>query len=134
MSITAAILVTILCSVFLSIVTPLMNFRLYEVDPEHFKRVKVKKFTWLFKGLGGKNSMCNDVKNYGIIIPMFIMHIVGYILSITTLILGLILILIVNVTPIIAVIISCTILVIMLIALFITVFICYIKSKHKDNK
>lgn len=66
---------------------PYANEKIDYVNPEIFKKVKIKKFSWLFTGFNGKDTIYSDKKKYGVILPMFIMHILGYILSLISLIL-----------------------------------------------
>lgn len=133
MSITSIIILTIMFVFFSALITPSMNFRLYEVNPEHFKKVKVVKFSWLFKGVGGKNSIYRDVKNYGIILPMFIMHIIGYIISILIIIV-VTLLLIFKISPLIIIITISSLLALDLLSLFAITTVCIIISKKRDQK
>ncbi|MCH5260968.1 MAG: hypothetical protein J1F18_14505 [Lachnospiraceae bacterium] len=70
---------------------PFGNSRLYGVNPNNFKRKKVKYLSFLFRGVGGKNCIYGDVKEYGIIYPIYVFHILGYLLA--TLLIGLVFIL-----------------------------------------
>lgn len=79
------------CAICLAVMTPLANLNLYEINTDYFKKIKVKKFTRLFRGIGSGDCIYKDVKNYGIIIPMFILHIVGYVLSLLSVAVALIL-------------------------------------------
>lgn len=56
------------------------------IIPHNFKKIKIKRFSFLFKGIGGKDSIYGSVKDYGIILPMFILQILGYILCILSII------------------------------------------------
>lgn len=66
--------------------TYLGKYRLYGIKAEYFKRIKIKKFHFLFSGIGGKDSIYGDVKNYGIIVPLFYVQLQGYILFVIMLI------------------------------------------------
>ncbi len=72
------------CLVFLAGFPPLVQWRLFQEDIEvkYFKRIKVTKFSFLFRGIGGKDFIGGDVKKDGVIIPMFVFQIIGYCLSI----------------------------------------------------
>ncbi len=72
------------CLVFLAGFPPLVQWRLFQEDIEvkYFKRIKVTKFSFLFRGIGGKDIIGGDVKKDGVIIPMFVFQIIGYCLSI----------------------------------------------------
>ena len=50
------------------------------VDEEKFKHYKLKTFDFLFKGMQGKS-----VEKYGIIVPMLIVQLQGYIVGVLTL-------------------------------------------------
>lgn len=133
MTTTISIILTFIIAIIIGGIAPLMNFRLYEINPDYFKKVKVKNFSRLFKGLGGKNSIYGDVKNYGIIYPMFIMHILGYIFSILSIIVAFLLLYAFNITPLVVIIVIGCIFVIDLIILFVTTAVCAIISKKKDK-
>ncbi len=74
------VFVTLVCSVCTGLLTPLRQ-RFSKVDPRYFRRVKVRFPSFMFAGIGDKSSTGN-VKTYGVITPMFVLHIIGYILTI----------------------------------------------------
>lgn len=74
------VFVTLLSSVCTALLVPLRQYRL-RVEPRFFQRVKVKFPAFLFAGVGGRRSNQGDVKNFGVIVPMFVLHIVGYVLT-----------------------------------------------------
>ena len=75
------VFVTLICSACTALLVPFRQ-PWSRVDPKYFKRVKVKFLSFMFVGIGGNKSEHGNVKNYGVIIPMFLMHILGYILTI----------------------------------------------------
>ena len=75
------VFVTLICSACTALLVPFRQ-NWSRVDPKYFKRVKVKFLSFLFVGIGGNKSEHGNVKNYGVIIPMFVMHILGYLLTI----------------------------------------------------
>lgn len=60
---------------------------MYEINPEYFKKVKVKILSWMFRGIGGKDSIYGDVRHYGVIVPIFVVQIIGIVLAILQIIL-----------------------------------------------
>ena len=74
------VLVTLICSACTALLVPFRQPWL-KVDPQYFKRVKVKFPAFLFVGIGGSKSETGNVKEYGVIVPMFVLHIVGYVLT-----------------------------------------------------
>ena len=74
------VFVTLICSVCTALLVPFRQLWL-GVDPQYFKRVKVKFPAFLFVGLGGRKSKYGNVKEYGVIAPMFVLHILGYLLT-----------------------------------------------------
>lgn len=65
------------CTIFLVPLRQLFS----KVDPRFFKRVKVKFPSFLFVGIGGRKSETGNVRTFGVIVPMFVLHIVGYLLT-----------------------------------------------------
>ena len=62
------------------------TYRSYDtVDDDKFKRVKIKKFKFLFMAIGHK-----DVEKHGVILPFFIFQVASYILAIAVFIIGII--------------------------------------------
>lgn len=66
---------TLLASAFTSATVPVRQ-RFLNFDPKYFRRIKVKFPAFLFAGIGDKTT--SDVKNYGVIAPMFALHLLGY--------------------------------------------------------
>ena len=60
---------------------PFTQATLTEINPSNFRRVKLRKFKWLFRTIGSKDSIYSNIENFGIPIPIFILHIMGYILA-----------------------------------------------------
>lgn len=75
------VFVTLIASLCTALLAPLRQLR-SRVDPSYFKRVKVPyPVSYLFVGIGGKRSKTGDVSKYGVISPMFVLHILGYLLT-----------------------------------------------------
>lgn len=76
-----------LCSCLMFIIPPASQIRAsVRINPEKFKKVKIKRFSFMFRGIGGRSSIYGDVKKYGIIVPMFVIHIIGYVLCVFSII------------------------------------------------
>lgn len=71
---------TVVGSVCTGLLVPLRQ-RFSKIDPQYFKRVKVKFPSFLFVGIGNRRETGN-VRSYGVILPMFLLHILGYLLTI----------------------------------------------------
>lgn len=66
---------------FLIVVIPIfIQLSAYQsIDENKFKKYKIKKFGFLFKGMQGKSA-----STHGVILPMLIIQIQGYIIGIIT--------------------------------------------------
>lgn len=62
------------------------NKNFYMINIKNFKRKKIKRLSFLFRGLYG-----TDVKKYGVIYPMYIMHIIGFFIAIASVIMSVVL-------------------------------------------
>ncbi len=67
---------TLLAAAFTSIAVPVRQ-RFLHIDPKYFRRIKVRFPAFLFVGIGDKKDT-GDVKNFGVIVPMFILQLLGY--------------------------------------------------------
>lgn len=65
----------------ISALAPFMQIRLYEINPDLFSKIKIKRFSFLFRGVGGKTSIYGDVQEYGIVLPLFILQVLGYVIA-----------------------------------------------------
>lgn len=83
----AELIMSIFLTSLMPLICPFASIRLYEINPENFKKIKIKKFAWMFRGIGGKDSIYGDVRNYGVIVPIFVVQILGCILAVIQLIL-----------------------------------------------
>lgn len=61
--------------------------RQYGIEADYFKRIKIKKLSFLFRGIGHKVS----AKEYGVIIPMFAVQLLGYVLAFCSITLAIVL-------------------------------------------
>ena len=68
--------------IFIMIVSPRVLHRTayQSIDEKQFKLYKIKKFGFLFKGMQGESA-----STYGVILPMLIIQIQGYILGLLSL-------------------------------------------------
>lgn len=123
------IVFSILCT---ALIAPLSQFNRYDINPTYFKRVKVKRCCYLIRGLGGRNSKYGDVKNFGVIYPMFLIQILGYILSFSAVVLALVLVFASQASVIVVAIVSCSILIFQGVICAIIILSCVIVTKKKD--
>lgn len=113
---------------------PFSSIRLYEIDPELFRKVKIKKFTWMFRGIGGKDSVYGDVRDYGVIAPIFAVQILGNVLAVIQLALIPILYLLVQIDSITIIVIGSMFGAYVLVFIIVTTTcICLSKYKQKDK-
>jgi hypothetical protein len=124
----------IICTIIMFLVAPFAQIRLYEIEPEYFKRIKVGRLSFLFRGIGGKHSVYSNVKEYGVIIPMFIIQILGYLFAIISWIIVPLLYFVfdLNITSI-AIVVAC-ILGAELLVVVIMILICMAISKYKKRQ
>ena len=66
----AELIMSIFLTSLMPLICPFASIRLYEINPEYFKKVKVKILSWMFRGIGGKDSIYGDVRHYGVIVPI----------------------------------------------------------------
>ena len=59
-------------------VAPFAQEQLYEINADLFRKLKIKKFSFLFKGIGHEGCVSGDVREYGVILPMFVVQLAGY--------------------------------------------------------
>ena len=109
------------------------NARLYEVDPRFFKTVKVKKFSFLFVTTYDKKSTLGGAKGSGLILPMFILQLFGYIIALLSIVTVLLLIFLFDIS------LRTTVTIVLAICgswmLFITIFVIglMLVSKKREN-
>ena len=76
------VFVTLVASLCTALIAPLRQLR-SRVNPSYFKRVKIPyPVSMLFVGIGGKRSKQGDVSKYGVIVPMLLLQILGYLLTV----------------------------------------------------
>lgn len=132
-------IVELIMSIFLTLLMPLLcpvsSIRLYEIDPEHFRKVKIKKLTWMFRGIGGKDSVYGNVLDYGVIVPIFAVQILGNVLAVIQLVLIPILYVLVQIDQITIIVIGSMFGAYVLVYVIVTTTcICLSKYKHRDKQ
>lgn len=75
------VIVTALCGAFTGMLVPLRQL-FSDIDPQYFKRIRVAFPAFLFVGAGGRKAAKGNVREYGIIVPMFVLHLTGYLFTI----------------------------------------------------
>lgn len=77
------VFVTLISAICTAALVPIRQ-RSLRVEPRFFKRIKVPfPASLLFAGIG-KDAEHKDVKSFGVIVPMFVLHVVGYLLTALT--------------------------------------------------
>lgn len=131
--IVVGILMILLMIAIMAGLVPFYYSRLRDLNPDYFKKIKLKKFSKLFIGYGGKSTIYGDVKQYGVIFPIFVLHIIGYTLSVLSFILSFVLYFIFDLNIVTIEIIILAILLAEVIIVLLTDFYCSIKSKRKGE-
>ena len=100
------------------------------INDNYFKRIKIRRFNFLFKAIGWQSAA-----KRGVIIPMLVVQISGYILALISIILTIILVFAINVDNRlqITVIVNGAILGIEIIAAIVTVIITSIVSRKREE-
>lgn len=80
-----------LSSIIIVFTVPFTQATLLEINPSNFRRIKISKFKWLFRTIGSKDSIYSNLENFGIPIPIFILHLFGYLIFIASVLLYVIL-------------------------------------------
>ena len=119
-------------SLTLAIIVPItQDERHYVIEPENFKKKKIKNLSFLFRGYCEGFGKHGNVNTYGVIYPMFVFHIVGYIMSLVLFSITLVLVCAFNIDEIIVFIINIATLFSFFIAYIITIRICVSISKKR---
>lgn len=127
------IVFSILCNAFIA---PSAQFKNYEINPQFFKKIKLRNEvqSFFFKGIGGKGCIYGDTINYGIIYPMFAIQVLGYILSACSLILTFVFIFAFKISIVMVAVASCSILLFHGIVCVITILICIAITRMKSRR
>ena len=129
--------VELVMSIFLTLlipfIVPIFSVRSYEIDPDFFRKIKIKKLSYMFRGIGGKDSIYGDVCTYGVILPFFVLQVLGYVLTIIQLIVIPILFFVLNVDYL-TIIVSGSIFCIYILSLIVVYFVCKEISKHSNGQ
>ena len=77
----------ILMVALMFLLPPAMQFKT-GINPEYFPKIKVNTFAFMFRGIGMKGGKYYSVKDYGVIAPMYALHLLGYSLALLSLIIS----------------------------------------------
>lgn len=116
-----------------ALIVPFGNTRLFEVNADNFNRKKIKRLSFLFRGIGGKGCVYGDVKEYGIIYPIYVFHLLGYALFFSLIALVFILLFAFNLPITLVTIIVFSVSLSFACAYCITILICIAISKKRDK-
>lgn len=127
------IVFSILCTAFIA---PSAQYNNYEINPQYFKKIKLrnKAQSFFFKGIGGKDCTYGDTIKYGVIYPMFVIQVLGYILSICSLILTFVLIFAFKTSIVTVAVVNCLMLLFQGIAYVITTLACIAVTRSKNKE
>ena len=130
------IFLSVLFTFVIALAVPFSQYKSVYINPDNFKRKKVKRFSFMFRGIGGKDCIYGNVKTYGVAYPLYIFHIIGYILSLISLALTFVLLFAFNVSINIITYVNLSIclgfLIIYIIGITILEFISKKRDKEKD--
>ncbi len=129
----AELIMSIFLTSLMPLICPFASIRLYEINPEYFKKVKVKKLSWMFRGIGGKDSIYGDVRNYGVIVPIFVVQIIGIVLAILQIILIPFLYILVPIENVLIIVIG-SMFGIYILTFIIVITVCICLSRYHDKK
>ncbi len=129
----AELIMSIFLTSLMPLICPFSSIRLYEINPEYFKKVKVKKLSWMFRGIGGKDSIYGDVCNYGVIVPIFAVQIIGIVLAILQIILIPFLYILVQIENVLIIVIG-SMFGIYILTFIIVITVCICLSRYHDKK
>lgn len=126
----------IFCCIVLAGFPPFVQWRLFQedIDVKYFKKIKITKLSFLFRGIGGKNHMGGDVKKDGVIIPMLVFQILGYCLSIISAIAIIVLYLTQQIDCAFALILQSSLIGAEIVLFFILTLICVALTKKRKRK
>ncbi len=129
----AELIMSIFLTSLMPLICPFASIRLYEINPEYFKKVKVKILSWMFRGIGGKDSIYGDVRHYGVIVPIFVVQIIGIVLAILQIILIPFLYILVPIENVLIIVIG-SMFGIYILTFIIVITVCICLSRYNDKK
>lgn len=74
----------VLSSLIIVFTVPFTQATLTEINPLNFRRVRISKYKWLFRTIGWKDSIYSNMESFGIPIPIFLLHLFGYVVFIVS--------------------------------------------------
>lgn len=126
----------IICCIVLAGFPPFSQWRLFQedIDVKYFKKIKVHKLSFLFRGIGGKDAIGGSVKKDGVIVPMYIFQILGYCISLISTIVILVLYLTKQINYVFVLIFQTGLIGLEVFLFFILSLICVILTKKRRKK
>ena len=125
----------ILYFVIMAGLPPFLQWRLFAIiDVKYFKTIKITKCAFLFRGIGGKHLVGGDVKKDGVIIPMFVLQVFGYVIAIMSNSIFLILYLVMQVSDVVVVITQSSIIGFEVLLCGIVIVTCIVISKRRKRQ
>ena len=124
------IVLSFLIFVLISLFVPITQFKSVPIINENnFKTKQIKKLSFLFRGLYG-----GDVKLHGVIYPMYILHIIGYVMGAVSSAVVLLMYFAFNVDVHTTGVTGFVIIANLVVIYEITLFILWVISKKRDKK
>ena len=121
---------SVLVALIIASLVPISQFNSVPIiNEENFKRKQIKRLSFLFRGLYG-----GDVKIFGVIYPMYIFHIVGYVIATVSSAVILVMYFAFNVDVYTTGTTAFCIIMCAFIAYEVALFICWLISKKRDKK
>lgn len=115
---------------------PFVQWRAFQanIDVKYFRKVKVKKLSFLFRGIGGKDFIGGDVKKDGVIMPMFILQISGHCVALISAVTVLVLYLTKQVNYVFAIIFQSSLIVGEAILCILMIYFCSMITKKRKKQ
>lgn len=136
MEIYAVIIYIIFYFIILAGLPPFIQWRAFQenIDVKYFKKVKITKLSFLFRGIGGKNTVGGNVKKDGVIMPMFVLQITGYCVAIISTVVILTLYLMEHVSYIFVIVFQSSLIGAEAISCIIMMYACALVTKKRKNQ
>lgn len=122
--------------IVLAVLPPSIQWRAFQenIDVKYFKKVKVTKLSFLFRGIGGKDMVGGDVRKDGIIMPMFVLQILGYCIAVISTIVFLVLYLVEQVNGYFVIIFQSSLIGVEAVLCLVLIFTCSIITKKRKKQ
>lgn len=124
------ILLIVLLVAFTAIAAPALQL-IKAFNPEHFLKIKINYLWFMFRGTGTVKGGYSSSKEYGVILPMFAIQLLGYVAAIVFTVITIVLSVVAGIGVVELVFINLYAFLSVLIISAVTIFVCAIISYHK---